>query len=133
VEQSVDAIKVEECAEVGDVLDGTLDLVTGADGSKELLASLATGGLDEFPAAEDDVLAILVEFHDLEVVGVAHELLEILGGIDIDLGGGEESLHSDVDHEAALHDGFDTSLDDALCLEKFDDLLPVLALGCFLL
>ncbi len=133
VEKSVDAIEIEEGSEVGDVLDGTFDLVTGAHGSEELLASLTALGLDEFAAAEDDVLAILVQLDDLEVVGVSDKLGEILRRIDIHLRSGEESLDADIDDETTLDDGFDASLDDALGLEQLDDLRPVLTLGSLLL
>ena len=133
VEESVDTIEIEECPEIGDVLDGTLDLIAGAHGAEELLAALTALCLDEFAAAEDDVLAVLVELHDLEVVGIAHELGEILRGIDVHLGGGEEGLHADIDDQAALDDGLDAALDDALGLEQLHDLGPVLALRSLLL
>ena len=133
VKESVDAVEIEEGPEVGDVLDGSLDLVAGAHGAEELLAALTALGLDEFATAEDYVLAVLVELHDLEVVGVAHELGEILRGIDVHLGGGEEGLHADVDDQAALDDGLDSALDDAFGLEQLHDLGPVLALRSFLL
>ncbi len=60
--------------------------------------------LDEFAAAQDDVLAVVVDLDDLEVVGVADELLEILRGNDIDLRAGQECLDADVDGEAAFDD-----------------------------
>ena len=133
VEESVDAVQIKEGAEVGDVLHRTLDLVSGTHGAEELLASFAALGLDELAAAEDDVLAVLVELHDLEIVGVADEGGEVLRWIDVDLGSGEEGLDADVDDETTLHDGFDAALDDAFGLEQLDDLGPVLALGGLLL
>jgi len=133
VKESVDAVQIEEGAEVGDVLHRALDLVAGAHGAEELLAAFAALGLDEFAAAEDDVLAVLVELHDLEVVGVADEGGEVLRGIDVHLGGGEEGLDANVDDEAALHDGLHAALDDAFGFEQLHDLGPVLALGGLLL
>jgi hypothetical protein len=129
VEKAVDTIEIEECPEVSDVLDGSFDLVSGTDGAEELLATLAAFRFDEFTAAEDDILAVLVEFHDLEVVDVADKLLEILRRIDIHLGSGKEGLHAHIDRKATFDDRFDTALDDAFGFEKFDDFFPVLALS----
>ena len=66
--------------------------------------------LDDLAAAEDDVFAVVVDLDDLEVVGVAHELLEILGRNDVDLRTGEECFDADIDGEAAFDDGFDLAL-----------------------
>ncbi len=110
-----------------------LDLVAGTHGAEELLAALTALRLDELATAEDDVLAVLVEFHDLEVVGIADELGEILRGIDVHLGSGEEGLYADIDDESTLHDRLDAALDDALGLEQLHDLGPVLTLGSLLL
>ena len=128
VKKSVDAVKIKECTEIGDVLDRALNLVSGAHGAEELLTAIAALGFNEFAAAKDNVLSILVDLDDLEVVGVADKLGEILWRIDIYLGGGEECLDPDVDDEPAFHDRLDAALDDTLSLEKLDDLRPVLAL-----
>ena len=62
-----------------------LTRVADLDGFEEVLALLAALLLDELAAAEDDVLAVVVDLDDLEVVGVADELLEIFRGDDVDL------------------------------------------------
>ncbi len=77
--------------------------------------------------------AVVVDFDDLEVVGVAHELLEIFRGDDVDLRSGQERLDADVDGEARFDDGFDFAFDEAIALEDLDDLFPVLAVGGFFL
>ncbi len=89
--------------------------------------------LDDFATAEDDVFALLVDLDDLEIVGVRDELLEILWRDDVDLRGGKEGFHTDVDREAALDDCLHLALDQAAVLVNADDLLPVLTCrGLFL-
>ena len=85
VEQAVDAVEVDERAEIGDVLDGALADVARGHFGEELLAAFGAFLLDEFAAGEDDVLALLVDLDDLEFVGVADELREVLGRDDVDL------------------------------------------------
>ncbi len=67
---------------------------------------------------EDDVLTVVVDLDDLEVVGVAHELLEILRRNDVDLGGGQERFHADVDGETAFDHGLDLALDETFALGR---------------
>ena len=129
VEQAVHAVEVDERAEIGDVLDRALDRAALFDAAEELRRFSARSGFDEFAAGEDDVLAVVVDLDDLEVVGVADELLEILRGDDVDLGAGEERLDADVDAEAAFDDGLDLAVDEAAVVENLDDLFPVLFLG----
>ncbi len=133
VKQAVHAVEVDERAEVGEVLDGALDDVADVDRLQEFLALLGAFLLDEFAAAEDDVFAVVVDFDDLEIVGVADELLEILRGNDVDLRAGQECLDADVDGEAAFDDGADLAFDETVALEDFHDLVPVLSVGGFFL
>src|SRR4029077_7098948 len=92
VEQSIHAAEVDERAEVGEILHGAGDGVADLHALEELLAFLAPFLLDELAPAEDDVAAIVVNFDDLEIVGVADELLEVAWRDDVDLRGGEESF-----------------------------------------
>ena len=131
--KTVHTVQVDERAEIGEVLDVTLDGVADLDGFEETLALLAALLLDEFATAEDHVLAVVVDLDDLEVVGVAHELLEILRRDHVDLRTGEERFDADIDGEAAFDDGFDFAFDEAVALEDFDDLVPVLFVGGLLL
>ncbi len=133
VEQAVDAVEVDERAEIGDVLDRAGDLVANLHSAEEGGTLGRTLGLDDLAAAQDDVLAVVVDLDDLEIVSVADELLEIARRDDVDLRGGEEGLDAHVDGEAAFDDGLDLALDEAAFLEHGDDLFPVLALGGFFL
>ena len=133
VQQAVHAVEVDERAEIGEVLDRALDHVADLDAFQELLAFLRALLLDDFAAAEDDVFPVVVDFDDLEIVGVADELLEILRRDDVDLRAGQKRLDADVDDEAAFDDGLHLALDQAVALEDRDDLVPVLPVGGLLL
>ena len=82
VQQAVDAVEVDERAEIGDVLDRAL-----ADVARASSRRAASGGVrvrscfDQFAAGEDDVLPLLVDLDDLEIVGVADELLRDSSGV----------------------------------------------------
>ena len=133
VEQAVDAVEVDERAEVGDVLDRALADVARGHLVEELLAAFEPFLLDEFAAGKNDVLALLVDFDDLEIVGVPDVLLEILGRDDVDLRGGQEGFDADVDEQAAFDDGFDLAVDGAAFVADREDAFPVLfEFGLFL-
>ncbi len=102
------------------------------DGLEERLALLGALGLDDLAAAEDDVLAVVVDLDDLELVDVADVFVEIFRRDDVDLRAGKEGLDADVDHEAAFDDALDLAFDEPAVVEDFDDLVPVLLVGGFL-
>ena len=100
---------------------------------EEFLALLAPLLLDQFAAAQDDVLPVVVDFDDLEIVGVADELLQILRRDDVDLRGGQKRFDADVHHEAAFDDGLHFAFDQAVAGEDLRDLVPILPISGLLL
>ena len=133
VKQAVEAVEVDERAEVGDVLDHALDRAALLDAAEELCALLRPFGFNELAAGEDDVLALLVELDDLALEGLALVDAQVLGRDDVDLAAGQERLDADVEHEAALDHGLDLAADEPAVVENLDDLFPVLFLGRFFL
>ena len=131
VKKSVNSIEVDEGPEVRDVLDRSDDLVADIDSAEEGLALLGALLLDDLAAAEDHVFPVLVDFDNFKIVDVPDELLEVLRGDDVDLGGGKKRFDADVDGEPAFDDRADFSLDETVAFEDADDLFPVLALGGF--
>ena len=126
VQQAVNAVQVNERAEIGDVLDRALADVAGHHLGEQLGAFLGAFLLDEFAARQHDVLPVLVDFDDLEVVGVADELREILRRDDVNLRRGQKRLDADVDDQTALDDGLDLAVDRAAFVANGEDALPVL-------
>ena len=89
--------------------------------------------LDQFAARKDDVLALLVDFDDLEFVGVADELRQVLRRDDVNLRRGQKRFDADVDEQAAFDDGLDLAGDGAAFVANGEDFVPVLLeLGLFL-
>jgi hypothetical protein len=126
VRRPVEAVEVDERAEVGEVLDRALADVAGHHlGQQRRTAGVALG-LDDFAAAQDHVLAVRVELHDLELVGVAHEGGEVLRRDDVDLRRRAERLDADVDDQAALDDGLHLAGDVATLVADALDAVPVL-------
>jgi hypothetical protein len=100
VQQAVDAVEVDERAEVGDVLDRALADVARGHFGQELRALVVALLLDQFAAGKNDVLALLVDLDDLEFVSVADGIGPDSSADDVDLRGGQEGLHPDVDQQA---------------------------------
>ena len=111
VQQAVDTAEVEERTVVGDVLDGTLehfaflhvghDFITAADGTF----------IGHGAAADNQVVALAVQFHHLEFQRDVHERCCIGDRLGVQLAAGQEAQYAgDIHHETAL----DLAEDDAL-------------------
>src|SRR5262249_40250549 len=104
VQQAVDAAEVDERAVLGDVLDHAVH--DGAFGQRleQLGALLAHGGLDDGAARQHDVVALAVEFDDLELHGLALERAHVLHGPRVEQRAGQEGAD-------AVHQHGETALD----------------------
>ena len=111
VDQAVDAVEVDERAEVDDVRDLALDDEAGLQAVEDLLALLLALLLEHRAAREDDVVARAVELDDLALDRRAHELVEVRHAADVDQRRGQEAAHAEVDDQAALDDLDDRALD----------------------
>ncbi len=133
VQEAVDAIEVDEGAEVGDVLDGALADVTGRHFAKNFGALVAPFLFDEFATGENDVLAFLIDLDDFESVTVPDEDVQVARRADVDLRGGQEGFHADVDDQTAFDDGFDFAGDGPAFVTNGENVVPILfELGFFL-
>jgi len=128
VQESVHAVQVDERAEVGDVLDDALAELPRLDGVEERAALVGALLLDQLAAGKDDVLPLKVDLEDLEVVGLAHVLVQVLGGLHVDVRGRHEGVDADRDDQAALHLGLDAAGGDRALGELGEDVVPVLLL-----
>ena len=104
VDQAVDALEVDEGAEVDDVGDLALDDLAGLEAAEDLLADLLALLLEHRAAREDDVVAGAVELDHLALELLAHELVEVLDAADVDQRGGQEAANAEVEDQAALDD-----------------------------
>ena len=124
VKEAVDATQVDEGAVLGDVLDDTIE--DGAfDEALERLPLLALAlVLEEGATRQDDVAPLLVELDDLELEGLADELVEVPRGAEFDLAAREEGLDADVDLQAALDATNDEAEHELVALHLAGDLFP---------
>src|SRR5256884_362520 len=133
VQQAVETVEVDECAEVGDVLDRALADVPRRHFGEQFLAALVAFLLNQLPTGENDILAILVDFDNFEIVGVADVPLQIFGRNDVNLRRRQEGLDADVDEQAAFDNGLDLAGNGAAFVANGQDFVPVLLeLGLFL-
>src|SRR5690606_8257179 len=84
VEQTVDAVQIDERAEIGDILDRALADIARSHRGEQFRAFLGAFGFDQLAARENNVLTFLIDFYDPEIVGVAYELRQILRRNDVD-------------------------------------------------
>ena len=111
VDEAVDAVEVDERAEVDDVGDGAGDQVAHVHAVEDLLARSAALFFEHGPAAEDHVVAEAVELDDPALERLAQELVQIGHPADIDQRGRQEAAHAQVEDETAL-DHFDDGAGD---------------------
>ena len=124
VDQAVDALEVDEGAEVDDVGDLALDDLAGLEAAEDLLADLLALLLEDGAAREDDVVAAAVELDHLALERLALELVEVVDAADVDQRGGQEAAHAEVEDEAALDDLDHGALDRLAGLGGGLDLAP---------
>src|SRR5215208_3845186 len=126
VDQAVDAVEVDERAEVDDVRDLALDHEAGLQAVQDLLALLLALLLEHRAAAEHHVVARAVELDDLRLDLRAHVLVEVGHAADVDQRGGQEAAHAEVDDQAALDHLYDRALDRLAALGRRLDAPPCL-------
>ena len=124
VDQAVDAVEVDERAEVDDVRDDALDDAARLERVQDALPQLAALLLEHGTAREHDVVARAVELDDPSTQRLVAVLLEILHAADVDQRRGQEAAHAEVEDEPALDDLDDESLDGLAALGRLFDLAP---------
>ncbi len=125
VQEAVEAVEIDERAEVGDVLDLALADLALLERGHELRLLLGHRALDELAARDDKIAALVGNLDDLEVVGLADVGLEILDGNDLDLRAGQERLDVvDLDEQTAAHGALDRTRDDTALDIAVENLLP---------
>src|SRR3954452_14671211 len=99
VDEAVDAVEVDERAEVDDVRDLALDDEARLQTVEDALAVLAALLLEHGAAREHDVVARPVELDDLALERLAEELVEVRDPADVDQRGGQEAAHPEIDDQ----------------------------------
>ena len=85
VQQAVQAVQIDERAEVGQVLHRALANVARHHLVEQLGALCGAFLLDQLAAAQHDVLALKVQFHDLKLVRLADVGIQVGRGVYVNL------------------------------------------------
>jgi hypothetical protein len=104
VDEAVHAAEVDEGAEADDRGHRALADLADLEVVEELVAGLLLGLLEEGPAGQHHVVAVLVELDDLGLHHLADVRLQVADPAELDERGGEEAAQADVDDETALDD-----------------------------
>ena len=124
MDEAVDAVEVDEGAEVDDVGDGALDDVADVELVDDLLTDLLALLFEDGAARQHDVVAVAVHLDDAAVELLADVLGKVLHAADVDQRGGQEAAHAEVEDEAALDDLDDRALHRRAALVRVLDALP---------
>jgi hypothetical protein len=126
VQQPVDAVQIDEGAEIGDVLHRSLADIARGHLGQQFLAAFRPFLLDQLAPRQNDVLAFLVDLDDLEIVGIAHVLRKVLRGGHIDLGRRQKCLDPDIDQQPAFDDRLHLAGNRAAFIANGEDAFPIL-------
>ena len=128
VYESVYAAKVDKHTVGGDVFDRAFVNLALLHLADDFLLLCLKFGLDECLVRDNNVAELLVDFHNLELHGLAHEYVVVADGMHVDLAAGEECLDAEyVDNHTTLRAALDETSDNLLVVEGGVDALPTLA------
>ena len=125
VEEAVYAAQVNECTEVGDVLDDTLADLTLFEGFENVATLLVAFFFENHTARHDDVTAGLVDLDNLEVEFLTDEGVDVRDLTEVDLGTRQEGVDAEqVDNHTALDTLGERTAHDFVVFESGVDAVP---------
>ena len=128
VQQAVDAAEIDEGAELGDVLDDALAALADFELGQQLGLLFGPLGLDQRAAADDDVPPGLVDLQHQALDRPPDVVADVGRAADVDLAGGQEDVHADIDQQPALDLPRGHAGDDVALVDRFHHLQPGLDL-----
>src|SRR5208282_2167109 len=102
MEQAVDSAEVDECAVVGDVLDGAFEDYAFFQHLEGLLFERGALALEDAAARHHDVAAGAVELEDLKAAALPDVAVEVARGPNVHVRAGQERRDADIDFESAF-------------------------------
>ena len=132
VQQTVQAVEINERAEIGQVLHDPFPDFAHLHFAEQRPAAIIALKLDQFPARQDNVLALLVDFHHFEFESLADIVIQVPGRNHINLRRWQECLHADVDRQPTFDLAANFTFDGAAFIAEQHNLVPVLLLFGFL-
>ena len=131
VKESVDTVEVKEDAEIGDVLDCASTDISFSNVFQELCFAGNSFIFKKLASRDDDIFALCIDLEDFKVVGLTDELIEVFNALVVDLGAGEEGLHTDIEHQAAFNFADNFPSDDRAFFTVVNDIFPLSLSACF--
>ena len=124
VQQAIDAAKVDEHTEVGNVLDHAhADLAFLEFGEQLTLLRFALF-FNELAARDDDVHALFINLDDARFDVLANPVANVASATNVDLRSRQEDWHANVDEQATLDLAERETLNGVAFLVGEDDVLP---------
>ena len=128
VNQSVNTTQVYEYAVAGDILNNTLQDLTLLQLADNLLLLGLELSLDECLVWYNYITELLVNLNNLELHGLANELVVVANGVNVDLATRQEGLDAEyVNNHTTLCAALDVTLNNFLVVESCIDAIPALA------
>ena len=125
VEEAIYAAKVDECTEVGDVLDDTLADLVLLESFENVATLLVAFFFENNTARNDDVATSLVDLDNLEVEFLADKSVDVRNLTEVDLRAREEGIDTkEVDDNAALDALRESAAYDFVVFECSVDAIP---------
>ncbi len=128
MDQSVHTAEVDEYTVGRDILDSTLEDLSLLQATDDLLLLGLEFLFDESLVRHNDIAELLVDLHNLELHGLAHELVVVAYGMNVNLASGQECLDTKhVNNHTTLGTTLDEALNHLLCIEGGVHTVPRLA------
>ena len=124
VQQTVDAAKVDERTEVGDVLDDTLADLANFQFGHQFLLCVRTFLFDQRTTTDDDVTTLFVDLENFALHDAADVFADVARTADVDLRGRQEDRHADVDQKSAFDFALASTGDDVAFADLVDQVQP---------
>ena len=134
VDKTIHSTEVDEYTVGGDVLNSTLKYLTLLKLSNDFLALLLKLGLDECLVRYNNVLVLLVDFHNLELHSLVDKHVVVADGLHVDLAARQESLDAKyINDHTALSATLDVTLNDFIVFKRLINALPTLSSASLLM
>jgi hypothetical protein len=124
VQQAVDAAKIDERAELGDILDDTFANLARLDLAQELVLQLGAHVFEQLAARHHDVTPDVVDLENLALDGRADVVADVGQPANIDLRRVQKDVDADVDEPATLDLARHLTRDNIAFLVLLDDHFP---------
>ena len=118
MQQAIDTTKVDECAVLGKILDGSLKNLTFLQVFKSLSLEGVTLTLKQHTTRQYNIATLLIKLNDLEFESLTDELIKVSYWAKIDLAARQKCLNSTANGhgKTALNALRDGTFDDFITL-----------------